>query len=38
LGLKNPKPDPELRAWLGLGLDRLKPRLASKKGNTEMAG
>ena len=38
LGLRNPKPDPELRAGLGLGLVGLKPGLASQKGNPEMVG
>ena len=36
-GLRNPKPDPELRAGPGLGLVGLEPGLLSQNGNTEMA-
>jgi len=38
LGLRNPRPDPELRAGLGLGLVGLKPRLSSQNGNAEIIG
>ena len=31
------KPGPALRAWLGLGLVGLEPRLGSQKGNTEIS-
>jgi hypothetical protein len=38
LGLRNLKPDPELRAGLGLGLVRLKPGLSSQNGNASIVG
>jgi hypothetical protein len=38
LGLRNLKPDPELRAGLGLGLVGLKPGLSSQNGNASIVG